>query len=53
MKKKAKKSVKRVPAVTKPMPQHSLVTLWDALALAALLGTVLVLGKLAVDILGI
>lgn len=53
MKKKAKKPLKRVTVVTKPVSQTRLITLWDVVALVAMLGTVLALGKLAVDLLGI
>lgn len=52
MKKKAKKPVKRVPVVAKQATQTSLISVWDVILLATLLGTVLVVGKLAVDLLG-
>jgi hypothetical protein len=53
MKKKTKKSVKRVPVVAKQVKPTRLITVWDMVALVAMLGTVLVLGKLAVDLLGV
>lgn len=50
MKKKAKKSVKRVTVAVKQSPQIRLIGVLDVVVLAVILGTLVMIGKMAIDL---